>query len=112
MATQTRGVQHIKTMAGVVDGRRTRSSSGALLELSMLEMEKQRLMKEMKRSEQRCVEIRGRIGEIEAKQCRLQRFVDKPHDVLQTSQGLPAALPLPIHTPPTTDRLKRRQLSY
>lgn len=111
MATETRGVQHIKTMAGLVDGRRTRTSSGALLELSMLEMEKQRLMKEMRRSEQRCAEIRGRMTEIEAKQHRLQRFVDKPYGEAQTNQALPAASPLPIHSAPT-DRLKRRQLSY
>lgn len=111
MATDKRGVQHIKTMAGLVDGRRTRTSSGALLELSMLEMEKQRLMKEMRRSEQRCAEIRGRMTEIEAKQHRLQRFVDKPYGETQTNQALPAASPLPIHSAPT-DKLKRRQLSY
>lgn len=111
MATDKRGVQHIKTMAGLVDGRRTRSSSGALLELSMLEMEKQRLMKEMKRAEQRCIEIRGRMTEIETKQLRLQRFVDKPYGEMQANQLLPAATPLPIHSAPT-DRLKRRQLAY
>lgn len=111
MATEKRGVQHIKTMAGIVDVRRTRSSSGALLELSMLEMEKQRLKKEMLRSEQRCVEIRGRMTEIETKQLRLQRFVDGPIGEFQTNPSLPSASPLPIHTAPT-DRLKRRQLSY
>ena len=41
MVTEKRGVQQIKTMGGIVDGRRTRTSAGALLELSMLEMEKQ-----------------------------------------------------------------------
>lgn len=111
MATEKRGVQQIKTMAGIVDVRRIRSSSGALLELSMLEMEKQRLKKEMLRSEQRCVEIRGRMTEIETKQLRLQRFVDRPTGEFQTNPSLPAAAPLPIHTAPT-DRLKRRQLSY
>ena len=50
MAIEKRGVQHIKTLAGLVDGRRTRTSSGALLELSMLEMEKQRLVLEMQRA--------------------------------------------------------------
>ena len=111
MATEMRGVQHIKTMAGLVDGRRTRSSSGALLELSMLEMERQRLKKEMLRIEQRCAEVAGRINEIECKQLRLQRFVDKPEREGQAGKTLPAASPLPIHTAPT-DRLKRRQLSY
>lgn len=111
MATEKRGVLHIKTMAGLVDGRRTRTSSGALLEMSMIEMEKQRLMKEMLRSEQRCVEIRGRIAEIEAKQRRIQKFVEVPFGEMQTNRPLLAASPLPIHAAPT-DRLKRRQLSY
>lgn len=110
MATETRGVQHIKTMAGLVDGRRTRTSSGALLEMSMIEMEKQRLTKEMQRSERRCAEIRGRMTEIEAKQLWLQRFVEKPQGEAQTNQTLPAASPLPIHSAP--DKMKRRQLSY
>lgn len=111
MATEIRGVQNIKTMAGLVDGRRTRSSSGALLELSMLEMEKQRLKKEMLRIEQRCAEIGSRINDIGSKQLRLQRFVDKPQEDGSADKALPAASPLPIHTAPT-DRLKRRQLSY
>ncbi len=111
MATEMRGVQHIKTMAGLVDGRRTRSSSGALLELSMLEMEKQRLKKELLRIEQRGTEIASRINDIGSKQLRLQRFVDKPEADGGTDNTLPAAAPLPIHTAPT-DRLKRRQLSY
>lgn len=111
MATEKRGVLHIKTMAGLVDGRRTRSSSGALLEMSMIEMEKQRLMKEMLRAEQRCVEIRGRIVEIEAKQRRIQKFVELPFSEMQTNRALLAASPLPIHSAPV-DRLKRRQLSY
>lgn len=111
MATEKRGVLHIKTMAGLVDSRRSRTSSGALLELSMIEMEKQRLMNEMRRSEQRCVEIRGRMVEIETKQRRIQQFVDKPFGEMQASQELPPASPLPIHSAPT-DRLKRRQLTY
>jgi predicted nuclease with TOPRIM domain len=110
MATEKRGVQQIKTMGGIVDGRRIRTSAGALLELSMLEMEKQRLMKEMKRAEQRCLEIRGRVTEIETKQVRLQRFVDKPISETQANQAL-AATPFPVHTAPT-DRLKRRALAY
>lgn len=111
MATKTRGVQHIKTMAGLVDSRRIRSCSGALLELSMLEMEKQRLKKEMLRAEQRYLEIQARMAEIETKQRRLYQFVESPTVDLALSRALPAALPLPIHTAPT-DRLKRRQLTY
>lgn len=110
MATEKRGVQQIKTMGGIVDGRRIRTSAGALLELSMLEMEKQRLTKEMTRAEHRCLEIRARVAEIDTKQARLQRFVDRPQSQMQSNQAL-AASPLPIHTAPT-DRLKRRALAY
>lgn len=111
MATEKRGVQHLKTMAGLVDARRTRTSSGALLELSMLEMEKQRLVLEMQRAERRCAEIRGRITEIAMKGLRLQRFVEKLNGDVQASQVQKDASPLRIHSPPT-DALKRRRLSY
>lgn len=114
MATEKRGVVHIKTMAGLVDVRRTRTSAGALLELSMLEMEKQRLKKEMLRAENRSSEIRDRMSEIETKQRRLQLFVDRPMTEVQstvTPTSLGAAPPLPIFTAPT-DRLKRRALAY
>lgn len=108
---EKRGMQHIKTMAGLVDGRRTRTSSGALLELSMLEMEKQRLVQEMRRAEQRCAEIRGRLTEIDKKGLRLQQFVEKLNGEAQAPQARTVASPLPIHSTPT-DKLKRRRLSY
>ena len=111
MTLEKRGVQHIKTMAGLVDGRRTRTSSGALLELSMLEMEKQRLVQEMRRAEQRCAEIRGRLTEMGKKALRLQQFVEKPNGEAQAPQARTVASPLPIHSAPT-DKLKRRRLSY
>ena len=98
-------------MAGLVDGRRSRTSAGALLELSMLEMEKQRLVQEMQRAERRCAEIRGRLTEIEAKQHRLQRFVEQPRGEAQASQTHAPASSFPIHSAPT-DKLKRRRLSY
>src|SRR3990172_11108719 len=62
VALEKRGVQHLKTMAGLVDARRTRTSSGALLELSMLEMEKQRLLLEMRRAERRGAGVRGGLA--------------------------------------------------
>ena len=111
MALEKRGVRHIKTMAGLVDGSRTRTSAGALLELSMLEMEKQRLGLEMRRTEQRCSEIRGRLTEIDKKGLRLQRFVEKLNGEAQAPQAHSAASPLPIHSV-STDKLKRRRLSY
>ena len=111
MTLEKRGVQHIKTMAGLVDGRRTRTSSGALLELSMLEMEKQRLVLEMRRAEQRCAEIRGRLAEMGKKGLRLQQFVEKLNGEAQAPQARTVASPLPIHSAPA-DKLKRRRLSY
>jgi hypothetical protein len=95
-------------MAGLVDGRRARTSHGALLELSMLEMERTRLTREMQRAERRCADIRKRLTEIDAKQHRLHRFVQKPHG---EAQAHTVASPLPIHSVPT-DKLKRRRLSY
>lgn len=114
MAFDKRGVQHLKTLAGLVDGRRSRTSSGALLELSMLEMERQRLTKEVERAARRGAEIRGQLAEIDRKQLRLQRFVEKRTASAAAESGsapLPASSPLQIHTAPA-DKLKRRQLSY
>lgn len=114
MAFDKRGVQHLKTLAGLVDGRRARTSSGALLELSMLEMERQRLVKEIQRAERRGVEIQGQLAEIDKKGLRLQRFVEKRSaeaSTLSSPGARPAASPLQIHSAPK-DKLKRRQLSY
>ena len=114
MATEKRGVMHIKTMAELVDARRSRTSAGALLELAMLEMEKQRLKKEMLRAQSRGAEIATRMHEIEAKQCRLQSIVERPVAEFSTVQANPVlgvAPPFPIFTAPT-DGLKRRALAY
>ncbi len=111
MATDKRGVQQIKTMGGIVDGRRVRTSSRALLVLYIVVLEEQRLTTELYRPENRSAEIRARVHEIDTKQLRLQRFVERPLAAYQAGQALAAAPPLPIHTAPT-DRLKRRALSY
>ena len=114
MATEKRGVMHIKTMAALVDARRARTSAGALMELAMLEMEKQRLKKEMLRAESRGAEIGARMQDIEAKQCRLQSFVERAETDLPVAQGSVApgaAPPFPVFTAPT-DGLKRRALAY
>jgi hypothetical protein len=112
MATDKRGVQQIRTMGSIVDGRRTRTSAGALLELSMLEMEKTRLTKELERAQRRSVEIQTRVLEIETKQVRLQRFVDRPIAAFTANGAMGAASPLPIHTAPAEQRMKRRSLAY
>jgi hypothetical protein len=96
-------------MAGLVDGRRARTSAGALLELSMLEMEKTRLTLGMQRAERRCADIQKRLAEIDAKQHRLQRFVEKPNG--EAPQSETVASPLRVYAAPA-DKLKRRRLSY
>jgi len=111
MASERRSVQHLKTLAGLVDGRRARTSAGALLELSMLEMEKQRLVKEVQRAERRGAEIRVRLDEIDKKGSRLQRFVEKRTAEVLTAAVCTAASPLQTHSA-LPDKLKRRQLSY
>lgn len=109
MVHDRRGVQQIRTLAGLVDGRRARTSAGALLELSMLELEKTRLTQEIQRADRRSDEIRRRLAEIDAKQHRLHRFVEKPQG--EAPQSETVASPLPIYTAPV-DKLKRRRLSY
>ena len=111
MAHEKRSVQHIKTMGGLVDGRRSRTSAGALLELSMLEMEKQRLGNELQRAKQRSIEIQGRLTEIETKQLRLYRFVEMLPEGAQVPQAHSVATPLPIYSMPT-GKLKSKKLSY
>jgi len=109
MANERRSIQQVRTMGQLVDGRRARTSAGAMLELSMLEMEKTRLTKEIQRSERRCADIGQRLAEIDAKQNRLKRFVaDPPAAKPQETTG---AADLTVHTAPQ-DRLKRRRLCY
>ncbi|QJC56607.1 hypothetical protein HC248_01915 [Polaromonas vacuolata] len=108
MNSERRGVTHLRTMAGLVDGRRSRTSYGALLELSMLEMEKQRLTGEVQRAERRCADIHKRIAEIDIKKQRLYNFVEKPaidsSDAAETN-------PFPAYAVPLGN-VKSRRLSY
>ncbi len=111
MTLEKRGVQHLKTLAGIVDGRRNRTTAGALLELSMLAMEKQRLDQEVKRTERRNQEIGQRLTEIARKGERLQRFVARHPESSTLLQDGPAATPLPVHAAPNGS-IRRRVLSY
>ena len=114
MAIEKRGVRNLKTMAGMQDARRARSSSGALLEMSMLETERQRLKLEMQRAEHRGAEIRRRMDEIDATAQRLQKFVETRTgaDALPVTPGaLAPAAALTIHSQ-APDNMKRRALRY
>ncbi len=100
-----RGSADIRRLSGIVDARRSRSPHGALLEMSMLEMERQRLAAEAARAVRRCEEIAVRIAEIERRQQRLQRFVERRE---------PAREPLAASTSssPKTPPVISRRLAY
>ena len=96
------------TLSGLIDRRRARTASGALLELAMLETEKTRLLGERRRIDERNTEISTRIAAIDEKAKRLYEFVDRP-DVQQGGTGTTAPLPSPEMA---NIRVKRRVLSY
>ena len=108
MTHERKSVQQIRTLSELVDRRRTRTSAGALLELSMLETEKMRLARELRRTTARCKEIEDRMAEINTKQVRLKQFVDEPTAAAARDADIPR---LPIHAAPP-DGFKKRRLSY
>jgi isopentenyl diphosphate isomerase/L-lactate dehydrogenase-like FMN-dependent dehydrogenase len=108
MSIERRGLTHLRTMAGLRDASRNRTSHGALLELSMLGAETLRLTTEMQRAERRCADIRKRIAEIDIKAHRLHRFVEKP---FMDAPSVAEADPRPTHTVPP-GKAKSRRLSY
>lgn len=78
MASQKPGMQGVRTMGGLVDQRRARTTAGALLELSVLANERKRLQLELDRWRRRHAEIEARLAEIADKERRLYGFVEKP----------------------------------
>jgi hypothetical protein len=81
-------MQGVKTMGGLVDQRRARTSAGALMELAVLANEKKRLEQELGRWRRRHAEISARLAEIADKERRLFGFVEK---LPQDAQVPPAA---------------------
>ncbi len=81
MPIEKRGLQSVKTMNCLVDRRRIRSSAEALMELSVLANEKQRLHQEMERARRRITDIEQRLTEIADKETRLFRSVKEPPPV-------------------------------
>ncbi len=79
MTSSMRGMQSIRTMKAMVDKRRTRTTAGALLELSAMASERLLLQREMARWERRYAEIQARLADIGAKEnaclpwCRIPR---------------------------------------
>lgn len=98
-------VRSIKTMGALVDQRRARTSSGALLELSALGNERQRLQYELERWQHRHVEIEARLAEITEKEQWLYTFVKG------ATEG-PSASAKPIPLAQGLRRVQARELNY
>ena len=101
MPSLKRGIQGVKTMGGLVDRRRARTSAGALMEMSVMANEKKRLEQELGRLGRRQAEINARLADIADKERRLYEFVKKP---CQDARVAPAA--------DTGQRLRMTELSY
>ncbi len=119
MAKEKRGVNSIKTMGGLLDNRRARTPSGALLEMSAMSNEKTLLHRELARWKRRHLEIQKRLSEIAAKERRLLAVVQGGEMALgvvvtETGQGTAPAspsepIPLPVEV---SNRFKVQELSY
>jgi hypothetical protein len=118
MAKEIRSVKSIKTMGGLLDNRRARTPSGALLEMSAMSNEKTLLHRELVRWKRRHVEIQRRLTEIAAKERRLLAVVQGGEMALgvvtETGAGeslagnsMPTAVPAEV-----SGRFKVQELSY
>lgn len=115
MAKEQRGLRTIKTMGGLMDNRRARTPSGALLEMSAMANEKTLLHKELARWKRRHLEITNRLNEIAAKERRLLALVQGGEmalgvvtDAVEAIAGKPStAVPAEV-----SGRFKVQELSY
>ncbi len=85
MAIIRKSLRGIKTMAGLMDRRRSRSAAGALVEMSVMANEKERLRQELASAQRRRAEIKARLAEIAEKESRLLQFVKNPALDLETN---------------------------
>ncbi len=93
MATARKGVRNVKTMAALSDRRRTRTAAGALLEMSALANEKERLNQELLVAARRRAEIEARLRDITEKEGRLQGFIKNPALVASLAPAPTAVAP-------------------
>jgi hypothetical protein len=115
MAQEQRGLRTIKTIGGLMDNRRARTPSGALLEMSAMSNEKTLLHKELARWKRRHVEITARLNAIAAKERRLLAVVQGGEmalgvvtDAVETISDKPSmAVPTEV-----SGRFKVQELSY
>ena len=75
MTAERKSVRHLRTMARLTDSRRTRTPAGALLEMSTLANERERLRLERERMEARIQEIDARLAEIADKETKLKGYI-------------------------------------
>ena len=99
-----KSLRSVKTMGAMVDGRRSRTTSGALMELSVLASEKDRLNKELTVAARRQAEIVLRLQDIAAKEERLRAFVKDPEMIAKVC---PTIVP-----PEAARRVNRKEISY
>ncbi len=117
MANERRGVRGMRTMSELHDQRRTRTSAGALIELSAMANEKLLLEREVERAARRNADIRHRLKEIAAKESRLMKFVSgaAPEAALGTDPQ-PSTAPqietVPAPSYPMDSRFKVSEFSY
>lgn len=78
MSPARKCLRSIKTMAGLTDRRRTRTATGALMEMSVLASEKERLRTETEQARRRQLDIETRLAEIAEKELRLLAFINAP----------------------------------
>ena len=97
---KTKRFGSLKTLRSKVDRVKARTPQGALLELTRLAQEKQRLQEEIERWERRSMEIRTRLGEIAEMEAWLYRFVERPEGPTEAERNTPTAdgkRPSPAH---------------
>ncbi len=115
MAFERRGVQGIRTMAVLVDQRRTRTPAGAFIELSALANEKLLLDREVARASRRGIEIQRRLMEIAVKEDRLMKLAQGaalPPEPVSETKPVPSAAPRTSMELPTSSRFKVSEFNY
>ncbi len=115
MILERRGVQGIRTMAALVDQRRTRTVAGALIELSALANEKLLLDREVARAARRGIEIQRRLKEIAAKEERLMKLARgeaQPQETVRETGPVPAAPAVAAVETANNSRFKISEFSY
>ena len=100
MAIVRKSLQGMRTLGRLADSRRVRSPGAALLEMSVMANERQRLNRELDCIARRQVAIAARMAEMSAKEQLLQTYIGTP----QITGLVPSFQP--------TQRVKAKTFSY